>query len=42
MAGKASSSSQGMAVGVGGVNGGTSTSTTGGKDNSTQNADNAS
>lgn len=40
MAGKASSSAEGMAVGVGGVNGGTSTSTKGGKDNSVQNADN--
>lgn len=42
LAGKSSSSAEGMAVGVGNVNGGTSTSTKGGKDNSAQNADNKS
>jgi len=41
LSGKATSSSQGMAVGVGGVNGGTSTSSKGGKDTSAQNADNS-
>lgn len=40
LAGKATSAGEGMAVGVGGVNGGTSTSKKGGKDNSTQNSDN--
>lgn len=41
LAGKSSSSSKGMEVGTGNVNGGTSKSNVGGKDNSTQNADNA-
>jgi len=40
LAGKSSSSAEGMAVGTGLVNGGTSTSNKGGKDNSAQNANN--
>ena len=41
LSGKSSSASEGMAPGVGGVNGGTSTSNKGGKDNSAQNNDNS-
>ena len=40
MAGKASSSAEGMAVGTGLVNGGTSKSNKGGEDKSARNADN--